>query len=214
MAGYYIYSLDGGVFLQLTTSPTREQGLVLADFLLEGLDDLLEDFDDESEAAMWPRDREALAALIVKRLASPDWYSDLSFDNVRVWDEILFSLQDEPGDAIGIDFQCSDYESIYWDCAEIAAKKGATIMAEPAFGNSGFRYFGKPSSEYTLYPMYTFHLPDQTKKLLAELEKVEPHFASLPDGEGSPREQFFEGLLPAVRDAAAKGRVLWVQTDT
>ena len=143
-----------------------------------------------------------------------DWYSDLSYANAAVWDEIIFSLQDEPGKAIGLDFKCYDYESIYWDCAEIATAQGATLMAEPSFGSSGFRYFGKPTSEYSNYPMYSLFSADQARELLTQLQAVESHFASLPEGEGSPREQFFEGLLPPVKDVVANGRVLWVQTDT
>lgn len=207
MAGYFLYTLAGGVFAQLTNSPTREQGLVLADHLGEVL--------EEAEAsALWPRDRAALAGLIRRRLALPDWYADLSYEDARVWDEVVSSLEREPGKAIGIDFQCSDYESIYWDCAEIAASKGATMMAEATFGSSGFRYFGQPTDGRAYCPTYSLFLPEHVRKLLTQLEAVEPHFRSLPGGEESPHEQFFEGLLPTVRDAVANDRVLWVQTDT
>jgi len=214
MAGYFLYTIDNDAFTRLTTSPTKADGDALADFIVEELEDYLEDVDDESDAEMWPKDRNGLSALIIKRLAMPDWYSDLSCDNANMWDNVLFALQDEPGEEIGIDFQCSDYESIYWDCAEIAAKQGASMMAELAFGSSGFRYFGKPSSEYSNYPMYSLFGLDKTKELLTQLDAVESHFASLADGEGTPREQFFEGLLPPVRTAVENGRVLWVQTDT
>lgn len=214
MAGYFIYNIDADAFTKLTTSPTKEHGLILADFLLEELEDYLEDFDNEGDAELWPREREPLADFIVKRLAMPDWYSDLSMDNANMWDNVLHALQDEPGDELGLDFQCSDYESIYWDCAKIAAAQGASMMAEPVFGGSGFRYSGKPSSEYSVYPTYSFFLPAQVKQLLSQLKAIEPHFASLPSGEGAPNEQFFEGLLPSVTQAADGGRVLWVQTDT
>ena len=163
---------------------------------------------------MWPRERAALADLIIRRLAQPDWYSDLSYEDACFWDDVVRALQDEPGERMGIDVQFSDYESIYWDCAEIAAEQGATMMAEPAFGSSGFRFFGKPKIRYGNYPMYSLFLPGQAAQLLAQLERVEPHFRSLPGGEGTPHEQFFEGLLPAVRGAVESGRVLWVQTDT
>lgn len=208
MAGYYLYTIDNEVFSQLTTSPTRKQGLLLADHLLECFDD------DDERSEMWPEDREALARLIIARLAQPDWYSDLSYEDANFWDNVVFALQEEPGQRIGIDFECSDYESIYWDCAEIAAEQGATMMAEPTFGSSGFRYFGKPANDYANYPIYSLFTPEQTRQLLAQLEGVEAYFRSLAGGEGSPREQFFEGLLPTVRSAVDRGRVLWVQTDT
>ena len=214
MAGYYLYTLDTDVFTQLTTSPTKKQAEALADYLLEELEDLLEESDEGPEASIWPLDRNALADLIVKRLALPDWYSDLSYDDATVWDSVVHSLSDEPGEEIGIDFQCSDYESIYWDCGN-RGRAGATMMAEPRFGSSGYRYFGKPTDDYANYPLYSFFMPEQTKELLAQLERVEPHFANLSDkSEGSPREQFFEGLLPSVQYAVKKNRILWVQTDT
>ena len=208
MAGYFLYTLDNDVFSQLTTSPTREQGLVFADYLRQCFDE------EEERSAMWPEDREDLSDLIVKRLARADWYSDLSYADANVWDHVVHALRGEPGERIGIDFRCSDYESIYWDCAEAAAEAGATMMAEPTFGSSGFRYFGRPTSRYANYPMYSLFPPDQARQLLTQLEHVEPRFRSLPGGEGSVHEQFFEGLLPTVRDAVANGRVLWVQTDT
>lgn len=82
MAGYLLYSLDTDVFTQLTTSPTREQGLILADHHCQ----------HEGRSSLWPADREALADVIVKRLAQPDWYSDLSFEDADMWDNVLNSL--------------------------------------------------------------------------------------------------------------------------
>src|SRR5947209_16181939 len=84
------------------------------------------------------------------------------------------------------------------------------MMAEPAFGNSGFRYSGKSRGELEL--MYTIHLPQQTQRLLHQLEKAVPHFESLPDEEDGDRAQFFQGLLEPVRRIVASGRVMWVQT--
>lgn len=88
------------------------------------------------------------------------------------------------------------------------------MLAEPEFGNRGFRYFGKPSSRYPNYPMYSLYFPEQTRRLLTQLKAVEPHFKAMADGEGSPREQLFEGLLPPVQEAVAECRILWVRTDT
>jgi hypothetical protein len=88
------------------------------------------------------------------------------------------------------------------------------MMAEPHFGGGGFRYFGKPATEYTVFPMYSLYTAERTRELLAELESVVPHFLALPEGEGTERDQFFKGLLEPVRGVAAGGRVLWVQTDT
>jgi hypothetical protein len=213
LAGYFLYTLNHQVFTQLTTAPTREQGLQLVASLRAALEEAEEEAEDE-QPTIWSGSREALANQIVTRLARPDWYSDLSYKDASAWDGVVFALQDTPGRAFRIDFQCTDYGGIYWDCAEIAAAQGAAMMAEPAFGSSGFRYFGKPSSEYSNYPMYSLFTREQTRELLSQVERVEPHFRSLPEGEGSPKEQFFEGLLPVVREVVVKDRVLWVQTDT
>lgn len=210
MAGYYIYSIDHGVFHQLTTAPTLDQGHILADSMLESFAE-----SDDERTDFWPDDREALTRLIMDRLVRSDWYSDLSIEDAQTWDDLIFSWQQVTGEELGIDFQCYDYESIYWDCAEIAASKGATMMAEPTFGNNGFRFTPKGPRMESYDPIYSFFLPDQCRELLRQLRSVEPHFASLPDkDEGSPREQFFEGLLPPVVDVVERNRVLWVQTDT
>ncbi|WP_166820213.1 hypothetical protein [Thalassoroseus pseudoceratinae] len=212
MAGYFLYTLDHNVFSDLTMNPTREHGQIFVDYLFAEFEDLKEEF--EAEDSVWPSDKDALIAKIVERLASPDWYSDLSYEDACIWDTIIGLLDDEPGEQLGIDFQCSDYESIYWDCADIAAEQGATMMAEPKFGNAGFRYFGKPESDWNPFPMYSFYLPEKSRELLAQLKQVEPHFRSLSQDEGEPGEQFFKGLLPVVESVVEKNRVLWVQTDT
>ncbi len=207
MAGYFLYTFDGDVFRQLTTSPTDGQAAILARYIVERV----------GEADGWPADLGDLTAAIRKRLAAADWYAGLSDDDARLWDDIVFSLCREPGEAIGIDFRCSDYESIYWDCAEEAASQGADLMSEPRFGASGYRFFGEPSHDYGYHRAYSIFDPEGVRALLRQLLAGEPHFAEFPedeDDEGSLREQFFQGLLPVVRFAAENGRTLFVQTDT
>jgi hypothetical protein len=214
MAGYYIYSLDADAFEQLTASPTREQALVLADSILDGLEDALEEYGDDQAAdpSKWPLDRKSLADRIQKRLASADWYADLTYGDAAIWDDMLHNLQDEPGEKLGIDFQCENDGFLYWDAAAIAARHGAPMMAEPKFGNSGFRYSGKSKGDIDL--MYSFYLPAQTQILLKQLEKAVPHFETLPDDEDGDRDQFFRGLLEPAKRIVEAGRVMWVQTDT
>lgn len=150
--------------------------------------------------------------VVQKRLAADDWYSDLSYHQGGVWDDVLHGFSGELGRQLKLDFQCaSDWESIYWDCAEEATAQGATMMAEPKFGNGGFRFFGKPTSEWNPFPMYTFYEPNRVRELLAQLEPIAPHFEEMG---GEEQEEFEEGLLIPVRNTAEAGRVLWVQTDT
>jgi hypothetical protein len=219
MAGYVICSLDARMFEQLTTAPTIEQSLALADNVLDALDEVLDEYRDELAAdhAKWSLDRVALAESIGRRLASQDWYADLTYGDAVIWcNQVLGSLTDEVGKQLGIDFRIEN-DGLYWDAAEMAAGQGATMMAEPTFGGQGFRNSRKSWSELELN--YAFYLPADVQKLLAQLEKVRPHFETPCDEDedeewSEEQEQFFEELLEPVRRIAEEGRVLWVQTDT
>jgi len=215
MAGYFLYSFNYKVFTQLVTTPTREQAVALADCILENIENHLCYFNNGADANIWPRDREALSNVILERLVRPDWYSDLSLPNALIWDNVIYCLNGETGETIGIDFDVFDFESIYWDCAETATEFGATMMDESKFGGCGFRYFGNPKDPNEPWPMYSIHMPKESQELLIQLEAVEPKFKALPDGEEfSPREQFFEALLPFVREMVDKNRVIYISTDT
>ena len=205
MAGYFLYSFNYEVFIDLISTPTKYFAIALADYAVEEIDE---------DSDYWPADREALADRIIERLPRDDWYSDLSLEDAEIWNQILRGLFDEVGDENGIDFDVYDFESIYWDGAEEAARFGAAMMAEPVFGNGGFRYSGKPNDPDQPWPMYSLYPPEEAKKLLAQLEAIEPQMATLPEGEFSPKEQFFEGLLPFVREMVQRGRMIYIQTDT
>ncbi|MEX2113003.1 MAG: hypothetical protein WD845_07440 [Pirellulales bacterium] len=220
MAGYVICSLDAKTFEQLTTAPTMEQCMALAENVLDGLDEVLGEYSDELAAdhAKWPLDRVALAKSIERRLASPDWYADLTYGDAVIWcNQVLGSLQGEVGEQFGIDFRNDNDGILYWDAAAMAAEQGATMMAEPQFGGSGFRNSRRSWSELELN--YAFYPPADVQKLLAQLEGVRPHFEAPCDEDedeewSDEQEQFFEGLLEPVRKIAEEGRVMWVQTDT
>jgi hypothetical protein len=120
-------------------------------------------------------------------------------------------LDEEVQKKLEIGFECLQDDSIYWDCAEIAAAKGAIMMQEDRFGSSGFRCAGERSSERE----YSIFTPEQGLELHRQLKKIEPHFSSLrDDDEFGIRQQFFEGLLEPVRHAAEYGRYLFIHTDT
>jgi hypothetical protein len=207
MAGYFIYTLDGDAFSQLTTAPTHEQAAALARHIHERA--------AKSKSKVWSKDVDALTTAVKTRLAMADWYADLSDEDAELWDSVVFSLCGEVGEEIGIGFQCSDYESIYWDCAEETAEQGVELMQEPKFGSSGYRFFGELSHDFGYHRIYGIHDSAVVQELLTQLIKVEPYFTSLADdGEGSVREQFTQGLLAPVKYAAENGRVLFVQTDT
>lgn len=205
VAGYYIYSIDPEVFKQLTTEPTPEQAQILADQIL-----------DDSEIAaesIFNLERDPLAAAIQERLASDDWYSDLSYADGLVWESIIELIRESASESLGIELHTdTDFDSVYWDVCEQAVKHGAKAMAEPNFGNSGFRFFGKPTNEHNPFPMHSIHTPEETKELYKQLRSVQHQFGDDVDLDTS--EEFHEALLLPVQIAAENGRYLWVQTDT
>jgi len=215
MAGYFIYSLDADAFQQLTTAPTMKQCQIIAEAVVDDLESALDEYDGRQAAdtAKWPTAVGPLAAAIQKRLAAHDWYADLTMGDAAIWDGlILRSWEDEPGEQLQLGFECENDGDVYWDVAKLAARRGASMMAEPAFGNAGFRYSGASRSRLQL--AYTLYPPADVERLRDQLEQVAPHFESLPDDDMGTRAQFFDGLLEPVRKIAAAGRVMWVQTDT
>ena len=209
MAGYLLHSLSNEVFQQLITSPTREQALVLADYMLGDVMPYSDEFEFFEEPEIWPEDRDALADRIIAHLAQPEWYTGLRIESARKWDLLVQSLRDEPGEALGIDFRYLDDEPISGDCIETKAKLGATMMTD--LGSRGFRYYGKPAAED--WPTYSILLPEMLQTLLIQLEGIETKMESSAGGYGSPRQQYFDVLMPTVREVIAQGRALWVQTD-
>lgn len=214
MAGYFINSLDPAAFHHLTTAATLSHGLLLADVVLDQLDELMDEYGDEDAATarLWPRDRHALARAIQKRLVAPAWYADFTLGDGTIWDGLLHEMITELDHHLGLDVRAENDGYLYWDAAERAAGLGAALMAEPRFGNYGFRYAGRSRGELEL--LYTVHLPDVTRTLLRQLEQVAPAFEALPDEEDGEKAQFVQGLLDPVRRIVAEGRVMWVQTDT
>jgi hypothetical protein len=213
VAGYYLYSLDAGVFQQLTTTPTAEQARLLAEATVDELEDLLDEYDEEEYTRkLWPRSASKLTTAIQDRLARPDWYADLKIGDAFIWDTLLYSWMTELGKKLGADMRCENDGMLYWDAPIRAARLGAERMREPLFGNNGFRYHGK--SQGDLEFMYSCYLPEEVLALRAELEAVASHFETLPEEPYGERMQFFQGLLEPVRRVAQQGRVLWVQTDT
>lgn len=216
MAGYSMTSFDGQVFQQLTTAPTIEQATLFA----EAVGDVKQRLEDaaeynkrrEPDPALWPLDRKALAEVIRKRLASPDWYADFSSGDAEIWDRVIMDLHGPLGEQLGLHVDFYDDAMIWWNAAWIAAKNGAAMMEESKFGCSGFRYSGKSRSKLNL--MYSLYLPSQVQELLKQLETAAPHFEALPDEEEGDRHQFFRFLLEPVRDAAMRARVLCIRTDT
>ena len=84
MAGYFFSTFDYEAFRRLTLSPTKADGDVIAEYMIEDLEDFLQEFDNQSDAEIWRGGRDSLSALIVRRLAMPDWYSDLSYESANM----------------------------------------------------------------------------------------------------------------------------------
>lgn len=207
MGGYFIYSLDGIAFRELTSSPTTTQASAIAEFTQSEYADFLKN------SKSWPDGGDALTVRIKRCLASDDWYADSADGDPFDMDLIVSSMLDDGvQEKLEIGFECLQYDSIYWDCAEMAASKGADMMQESRFGSSGFRCADAQKSIAREYSIFT---PEQTLELHRQLKKVEPHFSSLrDDGESGIRQQFFRDLLEPVRRTAEDARYLFVTTDT
>jgi hypothetical protein len=215
MAGYLMTSFDGDVFQQLTTSPTFEQAKEFADAIgdmKKVLKGSAEWYGEAANPALWPLDKAALAEVIRKRLAAPDWYADCNCGDAAIWTKLILDLHGELGKKLGIDVDFYDDAMIWWNAAMIAERHGAPMMAEPRFGGSGFRYSGHARSELEF--MYSLYLPPEVQELLRQLEKAAPYFELLPDEEEGDRDQFFRFLMAPVRDTVERRRVLCIQTDT
>lgn len=212
--GYFLYSLDAAIFHQLTTSPTKAQGLALADGFVDEVEVYFDEYEGEDAAdpKKWPLRRAALGESIRKRLAAPDWYADLTAGDRVIWDGILDGLTGEPGETIGIDFRCENDGILDWDTATLAANQGASMMADPRFAHSGYRC--APEARVHLGPNYSFYLPPETRQLLEQLENVSPHFPTSPKGKSKDPHPFFQGLLEPVRRIVKAGRVMQVCANT
>lgn len=205
-AGYIIYSLDWGKFLDLVNRPTKQQLKVLAEFLRNEA----EDYGDDD----WPSSKAALAKAITQRLAQAEWYEDLSDTGKTVWDLMMFQTCRD--DAVDVGFRV-DSDGVYWDvidivCADI--KKRADPNAEiamQAFGNRPFRCGVDPGGgEWS--PMHSMHAPDDVRRMLEELRSAEA--AVVASGDEDARQQYEEELIPALERIVADGRGLFIQVDT
>lgn len=214
MAGYFLYSLAPGTFERQTTIPTTKECAIIAKAVIEEVQSSLDDYDGSRAAdrSKWPTTVGLLATAIRERLAASDWYADFTMGDAYIWERIILrSWEDEPGKELGLDFECENPGDLRWEVAGIAVERGAMMMAEPAFGNAGFRYSG--TSRTKLQLGYTIYLPGEVERLWHQLEKVTPYFELQP-ARDETRTQFFEGLFEPVRQVFSSGRVMWVQTDT
>ena len=219
MSGFMMHSFDQAAFARLLAEPTPGQ----LSFIAERFEECMaRNRHIRRGNCGWPEDQEDLKTAIGQRLGRSDWYGDLSQDAAEIWDLIISAgLTDE---RLEIGWHSSPFESVYWDVAEFLADAGATLFAEPTFGNRRFRdpkrTGGDP--EWALYPQ------NALRELYRQIEQVQPQIAALSFDtlnldptdtdaaltDGSVKAQLLGGLIPWIRHCLQTKSVFFVVMDT
>jgi hypothetical protein len=153
MAGYIIYSLDRGKFERFVKHPTPGQLAAFARLLSDGLEELDGEFDEGDPVAGWPTDATALAPIAAKRLATSDWYKDLSATGKTLWEGAVFNACMNC-DEIDVGFRAEN-DGLGWDVLEFAWKRLGVVpgqisdVALSAFGTRPYRYHARAEPAQT-----------------------------------------------------------------
>ena len=202
--GFSLHLFHGNHFARLLDSPSEQQIVDIVRYITRW---------SSHVSKVWPRETGPLTEAIRQRLASPDWYSDLSAEDAEVMDEIALSFIEVP--QLGIDHQGTcNYVEVSLACIEKIAAFGATMPSRERFGWSGFRVLGHQDAQHQQERPYSIFGPEEVTVWAANLRSVEPRFREIEDvSKGGVRQEFLEKLLPFVSVAAAAGCYLFVQGD-
>ncbi len=220
MAGYFIYSLDWDKFHRFVEEPSRTQLLAFAEQVSDGLDESDEDLKPGDPVSDWPSEPEELCEVIRPRLASLDWYSDLSDAGKSIWERAIIAFSERRRRGDDLSFRCACDDSVYWDVIEIARRyhgvplNRITDAAVSHFGARPYRYH-PPADRVPEWgdwtPYHSMHTPDEVVRLLEELKAAGPSILAAQDDDARGD---YERLLPAVEKVARDGRLLYVGVDT
>lgn len=195
MAGYILYSIDADKFRRLVEQPTQHEIKTLRKMLAERLEDLDGECEDDDPILQWNSSPAALEAVVRQRLASDDWYGDLSTAGKELWEGLIFDICTD-NNVLDLGFRVES-DGIYWDVINVAFAKlkipQETIndKALSTFGQRPFRYCPAPMN-HEARPVLD---PESQKASLQELQQF------LEEGQQDPTtllaklaEQ--EGILP------------------
>ncbi len=149
MAGYILYSIDADKFRRLIEHPAPHELKIIRKMLAERLEDLNGACDDDDPILQWNSSPAALEAIVKQRLASDNWYSDLSTAGKELWEGLIFDICTDH-DEFDLGFRVEN-DGIYWDVINVALARlkippeTITEKAISTFGQRPFRYCPQPS---------------------------------------------------------------------
>lgn len=196
MAGYILYSIDANKFRRLIEHPAQHELKTIRKMLAERLEDLDGECEEDDPILQWNSSPAALEALLKQRLASDDWYGDLSTAGKELWEGLIFDICTDH-DEFDLGFQVEN-DGIYWDVINVARARlkippeTITEKAISAFGQRPFRYCPQPSQGETRPVMD----PEEQKASFQLLNQF------LEEAKQDPqtiltRLAEYEGILPA-----------------
>lgn len=223
-SGYIIYSLDWVKFRSLIERPTKPQLKALGGLLAAGIEEYDGEFDEGDPIGdLDAEDEPALVKAVTRRLALPDWYSDLTCCGKAAWEGVIWGACMENEEGIDVGFRV-DSDGVYWDVIEIAMShlgQRSGVVALSAFGTRPYRYFPGPNPNTPSFaeedegdwsPMHSLHTPDETARMLAELRSAGP--AVETSGDEDALHDYRDELMPALERIADDQWMLFIQVDT
>ena len=216
MAGYFMYSLSWEKFQKFTLKPTKTQLKKLGEFLDDNYEGVIDELDKDDVAHTWVADAKDPHSAIQQRLASEDWYGDLSERACGIWECAINSLA-QSNDKM-FDFRCES-DGVYWYviqyCEEHAAKKSKS----PAISRFAWPYglqkqprAPKDMFESHWMPYHSMRPPHEVQQMLEEAKAADAFIKAKNDKE--TYNELIDELIPTLETIANDDRMLFVQVDT
>lgn len=206
MAGYYIHSIDWDQFQRFMNGDRT---------LVTEFAEACDEFDEEEGiTADWPVGEPELVDVLIKHLAEPDWYSELSEFGQELFAAGMGEFLRE-SDALKGRGEADD--SIYWPVIENACifnlVKPGTIneKAVSTFGTRPYRFVPEPGYRRTSDKfMHSLHDPVEVQQMLQEFRDAK-NFIMAEDEE--TQSDYTERVIPALEQILADNRMLLVHVD-
>ena len=216
MAGFFIYSLDWKKFQKFTKKPTKKQLKKFAESLDDRYERVMDELEETDVAHSWSADAKDHEAAIQERLASEDWYGDLSDEACGIWEWSMFDLAN---DAANFDFRCES-DGVYWYVIQYCEEHASKTSKSSAIARFGHWPYGlqkapkqpKDFLEPHWMPYHSMRPPEEVEQMLAEAKAADKYVKSKKDRE--TYDELIDTLIPTLEKIAADERMLFVQVDT
>ncbi|WP_040352878.1 hypothetical protein [Blastopirellula marina] len=226
MAGYFLYSLDTGSVEKFLADPTSDQLTRYAKPLAKSLQKQRDDLEPTDPLHDWPTDAEALTPLVQQRLATIDWYADLSVRGKGLWEGAAFSFLTDKRSRKEFNFRAESDGISFTILEKLHEHFGvaADTVTDRMFTQFGkmplrcrYRQLDRPSWEdfcdgLVYVPWHGVHSTADAAQLIEELKAAEP--TVLADDDAEVEREYAEELLPMLEKIVKKQRLLFVQVDT